>query len=106
MFLDKSSPLQFDKTCFGLLKRKKIDYFISHSWSDNIDVKINKLTEFSKTFYTKHLRYPTFWIDTVCIDQTDVLKGVSVLPINVGACDKMLIVMSKTYLTRLWYDKY
>ena len=28
--------------------------------------------------------------------------GISVLPINIGACSKMLILLGKTYLERLW----
>ena len=28
--------------------------------------------------------------------------GISVLPINIGACSKMLILLGKTYFERMW----
>lgn len=81
----------------------RINYFISHSWSDNASEKSHSLKEFVEKFRKTHWgRYPTVWLDKVCINQKKPEKGVEVLPINIGACDKFLIIFSNTYLKRLW----
>jgi hypothetical protein len=46
--------------------------------------------------------YPTLWLDKVCIDQRNPGHALAVLPINIGACKKVLILLSPSYLTRLW----
>ena len=43
----------------------EIDYFISHSWSDDPAEKYAALQEVSEGFYEYHWRYPTFWLDKV-----------------------------------------
>jgi hypothetical protein len=97
------------KTIFNISKHviirresDKIDYFISHSWEDDSKIKCEVLRLFSEDFKNKNGRYPTFWFDKVCIDQNDPSNGIAVLPINIGACKKMLVLMSDTYLKRLW----
>ena len=83
-------------------KREKIDFFISHSWEDKGDVKHAKLKEFCYTFEKRYKRAPTFWLDKTCIDQRDPKNSITVLPVNIAACDKMLVLLSKTYMKRLW----
>lgn len=53
-------------------------------------------------FKAKHKRHANVWLDKVCINQDNQGFGLSVLPINIGACKKLLIVMSESYLNRLW----
>jgi len=60
------------------------------------------LRKFAKEFHDDHGRYPTFWLDKVCIDQSNPDDAIAVLPINIGACKSLLILMSPTYLSRLW----
>ena len=92
---------------------QKIDFFCSHSWEDDssavVSAKCKLLRDFSKTkldasgrLCSRWRRQPTYWLDKVCIDQRDTSRGVAVLPINVGACKKMLIILSSTYFRRLW----
>lgn len=84
---------------------KNIDYFVSHSWSDEARAKYTALKDFSYQFKLKYKRPPTYWIDTVCIDQKSVDKDnipLLVFPITIGTCQRMLICLSKTYLTRIW----
>ena len=38
----------------------------------------------------------------MCIDQDNIKDGLKVLPINVMACKKMLVLCGPTYPTRLW----
>ena len=91
-----SVPLQVNK------HSEKIDYFISHSWDDDPAQKCKVLTEFCEKFKKRKGRYPTFWFDKVCIDQTNPGNALAVLPINIGACKNVLVLMSKSYLRRLW----
>ena len=44
----------------------------------------------------------TFWFDKACIRQDNIGDGLRVLPINLAACTKMLVVIGGTYATRLW----
>eukprot|EP00928_Gymnodinium_smaydae_P008031 TRINITY_DN12887_c0_g2_i1.p1 TRINITY_DN12887_c0_g2~~TRINITY_DN12887_c0_g2_i1.p1 ORF type:complete len:652 (+),score=49.96 TRINITY_DN12887_c0_g2_i1:110-1957(+) len=79
-----------------------IDYFISHSWYDDPVKKYDKLQTLADSFYVLHQRYPTFWFDKVCIDQRQITDGLRVLPVNIMACSKMLILCGATYHSRLW----
>ena len=81
---------------------EKIDFFMSHSWHDNPKVKFDALTIFVKEFVAKHGRSPTIWLDKVCIDQDNISDGLKVLPVNVMACNKMLVLCGDTYVQRLW----
>ena len=40
-----------------------IDFFVSHSWSDNLDFKWPALEKLAADFLLVHGRYPTFWLD-------------------------------------------
>ena len=83
-------------------KGEKIDFFISHSWHDPADIKVEKLKVLAEKFRQKYGRYPTFWLDKVCIDQNNIGSGLKVLPINVMACKRMLVLCGSTYSRRLW----
>merc|ERR1712176_1718550 len=47
-------------------------------------------------------RYPTFWLDKVCINQSCIADGLRALPVNVMACRKVLVLCGDTYAHRLW----
>lgn len=79
-----------------------IDYFISHSWDDDGAWKFQILSEVSDRFYKRNGRYPTFWFDKVCINQNDLKNGLKVLPFNLMACRKMLVLVGKTYPRKIW----
>ena len=79
-----------------------IDFFLSHSWHDNAKEKWSKLCQFGKAFHSLHGRYPTIWLDKVCIDQANISEGLRVLPVNVMACKQMLVLCGPTYTERLW----
>ena len=82
----------------------KIDYFVSHCWSDDVDEKVEKLIRFSRHFYNNEGRYPRLWIDLFCVDQegAEVAQNVKLLPVFLMACDKLLLLKSDTLGTRLW----
>lgn len=83
-------------------RKKKIDFFISHSWLDDAKWKEEALSKFAEDFKKRHFRYPTFWFDKVCIDQNNPSDGIAVLPINIGACEGVLVLLGPTYMSRLW----
>merc|ERR1711974_80193 len=53
-------------------------------------------------FAIRHQREPTFWLDKVCIDQSNLIDGLKALPINVMACSQMLMLHGPSYQHRLW----
>jgi len=79
-----------------------IDFFVSHSWSDSGIRKFRALSYVAEEFYVRQGRHPTFWVDKFCIDQTSVEDGLRVLPVNVMACSKVLVLCGNTYPSRLW----
>jgi len=79
-----------------------INYFISHSWHDDVQAKFAILDMVKQQFKAKYGREATFWLDKVCIDQENISDGLKVLCINVTACKKLLVVCGKTYFQRLW----
>lgn len=83
-------------------KDERIDFFLSHSWHDDNALKWKELCKVVEAFKKKNGRGPTLWLDKVCIDQTAIADGLRVLPVNVVACDKMLVMWGETYPTRLW----
>jgi len=85
-----------------LKHQDKIDFFISHSWDDDPVLKCSLLKKFSLDFKDRNGRWPTYWFDKCCIDQRNPGNALAVLPINIGACNKFLILMSESYLHRLW----
>jgi len=45
---------------------------------------------------------PTFWLDAVCFDQSNISDSLKVLPVNIMHCDKVLVLCGETYARRLW----
>ena len=97
---------------FNLFKKKtirkggdRIDYFLSHSWNEGKETavkKYSKLDEFKNSFYNENGRLPRIWFDKVCIDQSDPDMAIAVLPLNVAMCKGFLLLLTDSYLRRLW----
>jgi len=81
---------------------EKVDFFISHCWSDDGKRKFSALTEVANTFFSKHRRYPTFWFDKLCFDQDKIGDGLRVLSINIMMCREILALYGNLYSGRLW----
>jgi hypothetical protein len=97
----------------GLLGGRKIDYFVSHAWDDKCDncriAKYDALKYISERFQGNYFREPSLWIDKYCLDvrnegneEYKISLNLSILPINIARCNKMLILFSKNYMRRLW----
>ena len=88
---------------FAAADNRRIDYFISHSWVDNRQKKCQALRSFSEKFMNQQGRHPTYWFDKTCIDQSKVndndYYALAVLPINIAACNKILVLLGTHALT-------
>ncbi len=82
---------------------ERIDLFISHSWYDDSDAKLDALQKVGKDFRRRHFREPTYWFDKACIDQRNIADGLRVLPLTVMACTAMLVLCGETYIQRLLF---
>ena len=83
-----------------------IDFFISHSWQEEPPMRRAKaiaLEEFAEEFRERNGRAPTMWFDKTCINPTNQSNSIAVLPINIAVSKKMLIILTESYLTRLWW---
>jgi len=81
---------------------QKIDFFMSHSWSDDAELKIKALNAFASDFERREKRLPTLWFDKVCIDQRCPDRSLQVLPVNIQQCKQLLLVLGHTYFERIW----
>jgi len=79
-----------------------IDFFVSHSWSDDAWQKWQLLQAVADDFHGKNGRFPTLWVDKFCINQRQIADGLRLLPVNVMACRQVLVLAGPTYPTRLW----
>lgn len=86
----------------GVRRGEVIDFFLSHSWHDDAAAKWLALERTVSDFASRKNRYPTFWLDKVCINQNQIADGLRALPVNVMACTKVLVLCSDTYPNRLW----
>lgn len=81
---------------------ERIDFFLSHAWRDDPAAKHAALSHVAEYFKTRKGRYPTFWFDKTCIDQTNIGDGLRVLPMTVMSCNRLLMLYSPQYCERLW----
>ncbi len=78
------------------------DFFVSHSWSDDARQKYAQMMAVTLLFQQRHGREPTFWLDKVCIDQSNIAQTLRCLPVLVQSCSKLLILCGESYVSRLW----
>jgi len=80
----------------------EIDVMLSHSWHDDPTAKWKALQDFAEDFHRREHRWPTFWLDKVCIDQQDIEGCLKSLSIYLMGCRSTLALVGETYMTRLW----
>ena len=81
---------------------KEIDFFVSHSWSDDPKAKWDAVQGMRRTFKAKHKREPIVWFDKYCIDQNAIDVSVRRLPIFVVASKKFVVLLGSSYASRCW----
>jgi hypothetical protein len=89
--------------CSSPCEPGKIDYFITHSWSDDPQLKYEALQRIGDKFRQENEgREPVVWFDKLCTDQTRIDRDIQCLPIFLMSCQKLLVLCGTSYLTRLW----
>ena len=83
-------------------KPGEIDWFVSHSWHDDVKQKWKTLQAEAEAFRKAKGRYPVLWLDKVCIDQKAIQQSLKCLPVYLLACKSMIVLGGPTYITRLW----
>lgn len=85
--------------------------FMSHSWSDDGDIKYDKLHEWDRERGGDGDEMSPsgapgsealIWLDKSCINQQSINESLAALPIFLAACQKLLILAGPTYSSRLW----
>lgn len=93
-----NQALSLTRSC----KMGEIDVFLSHSWHDCPVTKWEVLQDFAQKFFEQNGRYPSIWLDKVCIDQTNIAEGLKSLSVSLMGCQTMLVLCGETYMQRLW----
>ena len=98
IFFNKSRPLA---------QGEKVDFYISHSQTDDGDLKYSALKLVSEEFHRIHGRYPTFWSEGLCIDFESPDGSLFYRLYRNGNgfmshCKQLLILAGSTYCKRLW----
>jgi hypothetical protein len=82
---------------------QRLDYFLSHSWEDPARPKLEALQAY---FHSHHPHSsPSLWFDKTCIDRSSpehLQNSIASLPVSMGSCNRVLILLGPTYLHRLW----
>ena len=60
------------------------------------------LTTWVKKFEAEHRRMPWVWLDKASIDQDDIERSLSCLPVYLAGCRQLLVLAGPTYVERLW----
>mmetsp|Transcript_102402 Transcript_102402/g.293136 ORF Transcript_102402/g.293136 Transcript_102402/m.293136 type:complete len:667 (-) Transcript_102402:209-2209(-) len=79
-----------------------VDAFLSHSWSDDGEVKWRVLNIWATAFEAREGRKPKVWLDKACINQQKISESLAGLPIYLSGCTELVVLMGETYLSRLW----
>lgn len=78
-----------------------VDFFISHAWGDDDgQLKMDVLSDLANKFKARKGRFPTFWIDRFCIDESNIENCIVHIPFFIGACRRMIVLSSETYFTK------
>jgi hypothetical protein len=80
----------------------EVDAFFSHSWHDDVELKIQELTNWCEDFRATNRRSPTLWLDKLCINQSDIASDLECLPVFLAGCNNLLVISGHTYTSRLW----
>jgi len=79
-----------------------IDFFITHSWSDDPVQKYAALQQLSERFQAEYGREPQVWIDACCINQSQIGDDLQCLPVYLLASQRLLVLCGATFASRLW----
>lgn len=75
---------------------------MSHSWYDDIDLKLEALDFWCQSFWTERGRAPKLWLDKCCIDQNAIKENLECLPVFLAGCNCLAAFAGNTFTSRLW----
>eukprot|EP00930_Biecheleria_cincta_P030027 TRINITY_DN20836_c0_g1_i1.p1 TRINITY_DN20836_c0_g1~~TRINITY_DN20836_c0_g1_i1.p1 ORF type:complete len:593 (-),score=92.38 TRINITY_DN20836_c0_g1_i1:35-1813(-) len=78
-----------------------VDAFISHGWDDDAWAKWDTFQAWRKEFKNLHGREPKVWLDKYCGTQLDVEVLLSVLPVYIASCRRLLSLAGPKYVMDL-----
>jgi hypothetical protein len=81
-----------------------IDFFLSHSWDENEQGRKQKYYAL-QSFLCGTAPRASLWFDKTCLNTEDKeanANAIAALPIFTGSCSRVIILLSPTYLRRLW----
>jgi hypothetical protein len=84
---------------------ERVDYFVSHVWTDDPAgfEKFSTLLEVTKRFEATHGRKPTFWLDQFCAPRTmKPADSALLMPGTIMTCDRVLLLYTDSLRYRLW----
>ena len=88
-----------------------VDFFLSHCWDEDeegarkkasaLQAFVNKIAPQSKNAAAREV---SLWFDKVCIDKRKGAddRAITLLPVTVGMCRKVIVLLSPNYLKRIW----
>jgi hypothetical protein len=86
-----------------------VDYFLSHCWDEDEEgarKKASALQAFvdKAAPQSKNAAEVSLWFDKVCIDKRKGSddRAITLLPVTVGMCRKVIVLLSPNYLKRIW----
>ena len=88
-----------------------VDFFLSHCWDEDeegarkkasaLQAFMDKIAQQSKNAAAREV---SLWFDKVCIDKRKGAddRAITLLPVTVGMCRKVIVLLSPNYLKRIW----
>lgn len=82
-----------------------IDFFLSHSWDEEGEGRAQKYDALASFLCGSAPRAASLWFDKTCLNTADKAANataIAALPIFTAACGRVIVLLSPTYLRRLW----
>ena len=78
------------------------DAFISHSWRENGTEQWHSVMQWMSTFEASMGHPPTFWIDSLCLNQQHIDQSLAALPLYLAGCQQLVVLYGLSFPSRLW----
>ncbi len=83
-----------------------IDFFISHSWGEEkLAARTQKYEALKSFLHSSAPAGASLWFDKTCLNTLNPeanANAIAALPIFTGTCKRIIVLLSPTYLRRLW----
>ena len=72
--------------------------FVSHSWRDDPARKVEMLVSWRCSVAD----HASFWIDSVCLSQSNIEESLTLLPLFMSGCKELVLLVGPSFSSRLW----